>query len=496
MEIGKLMLFNSPVFLFLFLPLFLLAGFLIFKVGAFQKVRNLYLVLASLFFYAWGEPTYILVLIASIIGNYVFSLLINSASRFKRQTNARLWLGLAVACNLALLISFKYSHFLINTLNSIHSSGLAFPQFPLPLGISFFTFSAISYLIDIYRKNALFERNPIYVTLYISFFPKLLAGPIVQYSQIKDQFKSPEIGLGMFSEGIQRFIVGLGKKVLIANTLSVVADQIFAVPSSQLTLGISWLGIVCYTLQIYFDFSGYSDMAIGLGKMAGFKFLENFNYPYISRSIQEFWRRWHISLSSWFRDYLYIPLGGNRGKPFRVYFNLFIVFLVCGMWHGAGWNFIVWGAWHGAFIVLEHSRFKNILNRLWSPLRHLYLLLIVMIGWVLFRSASLIYALNYLKAMCGLNSGDVSTYGLTGYLNNLTILILIIAIVISVPIFPKIADSKEKILAAFHEKGWHFLSAFEIGYSSIKYLSLGLVLSISFTFLSGTLSNPFIYFKF
>jgi alginate O-acetyltransferase complex protein AlgI len=491
------MLFSSPIFLFLFLPVFLLLCFFQFK-----PARNLLLVIFSLMFYAWGDPKYVLVLIASILVNYLCSYLVDKARKNEKPAGAGIWLGLAIAFNLGLLIGFKYINFLVNSGNTVLSfSGLtswhiAIPTIPIPLGVSFFTFSAVSYLVDIYRKEALFERNPLNVALYISFFPKLLAGPIVQYRHFQDQIKSRTITGEKAAYGIQRFILGLGKKVLIANTLGTVADQVFALPSGQLTAATAWLGIACYTLQIYFDFSGYSDMAIGLGRMAGFEFLENFNYPYISRSIQEFWRRWHISLSSWFRDYLYIPLGGNRRGPARVYFNLIIVFLLCGLWHGAGKAFVVWGAWHGLFIVLEHAGLGNRLKKFWPPVSHLYLLLVVMIGWVLFRAESLHQAADFLKVMAGLNPGKAGLYSVMSYLDNLTILTLAAAMVLSTPVFPAILRLKDKLAGAIPVERQRGKGIFELGYSSVKIIALGLVLVLSMMSLSGSLNNPFIYFKF
>ncbi|MFZ0133944.1 MAG: MBOAT family O-acyltransferase [Desulfobacterales bacterium] len=273
----------------------------------------------------------------------------------------------------------------------------------LPIGISFFTFQAMSYVVDVYRRDAAVQLNPLNIGLYIALFPQLIAGPIIRYHDIAAQIVRRRVGLDDFSYGIQRFVAGLGKKVLIANQVAAIADRVFSSPYETLTPGIAWLGVLCYTLQIYFDFSGYSDMAIGLGRMFGFHFLENFNDPYISRSITEFWRRWHISLSRWFRDYLYIPLGGNRGGPLRTYVNLLVVFFLCGLWHGASWNFIIWGLLHGLFLVIERLGFDKALNRSWPPLRNVYVMTVVCSGWVFFRTDSLSAALHYLGAMAGLN---------------------------------------------------------------------------------------------
>lgn len=488
------MIFSTPVFLFIFLPVFIILCFVFRKFAA-----NLFLVVCSCLFYAWGEQKYVLLLIISILLNYLFSLLIDSAQRSKKQPGPGFWLGLAVALNLALLIVFKYTGFLADSWNlfagffNTNSLILSVPQLHFPLGISFFTFSAVSYLIDIYRKDAQFERNPLNAALYISFFPKLLAGPIVQYRQIKDQIKSRILSTDKLAYGIRRFIIGLGKKVLIANTLGGVADQIFAIPPDQLSTAVSWLGIICYTLQIYFDFSGYSDMAIGIAKMAGFDIAENFNYPYISQSIQEFWRRWHISLSNWFRDYLYIPLGGNRRAKARVFFNLFAVFLLCGLWHGAAKTFVIWGAWHGLFIALEHAGLGNYLKRIWPLFRHVYLLLVVVIGWVIFRSESLTYAAGYIRAMFGFSPGADPVPVLSVYLNSLVIITLLVAIAAALSIIPKIQTLKDKFLNASEIKTSRI---FGFGLPVTELLFLGIVLIFSIMSMSGTLNNPFIYFQF
>ena len=328
------MSFSSPIFLFLFLPSVLVLHFLIPK-----DWRNGFLLCISLLFYTWGAKSIILIMLFLIGFNYLFGIILERYSS-DEQGKRRIVLFLAVLINVGLLCYFKYTNFLVNTIifgeqriNPIH----------LPIGISFFTFQALSYVIDVYRRDMPAQKNPTRLALYISFFPELLAGPILRYRAMAGQIARRSIDLSGFAAGVRRFIVGLGKKVLIANTLATVADRIFSLAPAQFTPGLAWLGILCYTLQIYFDFSGYSDMAIGLGRMFGFEFMENFNYPYMSRSIKDFWRRWHISLSTWFRDYLYIPLGGNRGTPFRTHINLIIVFLLCGLWHGANWTFLVWG---------------------------------------------------------------------------------------------------------------------------------------------------------
>jgi len=339
--------FSSVTFVFYFLPLVLVAYLLL-------PARNIVLLFASLVFYAWGETYFIAVLMVSIGLNYLFGILIEKSYDEKRRTTA-LFLGLGA--DLGLLCLFKYLNFIADNLNVFLSTGGYAPieihHIHLPLGISFFTFQAMSYLVDVYRRTVPAERNIFNLGLYIAMFPQLVAGPIVRFNQIADQLHKRSVTTDAFSLGVRRFVVGLGQKMLIANILAVPADAIFAVPSEGLTPAIAWLGVVAYTLQIYFDFAGYSNMAIGLGHMFGFTLPENFNYPYIAQSITEFWRRWHISLSRWFRDYLYIPLGGNRKGSYRTYANLFVVFFLCGLWHGASWNFVVWGLFHGFFLVVE-----------------------------------------------------------------------------------------------------------------------------------------------
>ena len=346
------MLFSSSIFLFLFLPLVLLIYYL--PLGRFRQGQNVFLLLASLGFYAWGEPWFVLVMMGSIVVNYGFGLWVDHNQRHNRS--ARMPVVLALVVNLGILFVFKYLTFTLGILNDL-GAHFVIPGIELPIGISFFTFQALSYVLDIQRGHGQVQRSPLKVGLYISFFPQLIAGPIVKYETVADQIDHRKENWEDFSSGCARFVVGLGKKVLLANQLALVADRAFQLGGTgQLTTGFAWLGSLCYTLQIYYDFSGYSDMAIGLGKMFGFHFLENFNYPYISRSVTEFWRRWHISLSTWFRDYVYFPLGGSRvdskGKHIR---NLFVVWLLTGIWHGANWTFIVWGLF---YFVLLNGEFR------------------------------------------------------------------------------------------------------------------------------------------
>ncbi len=359
------MLFSSLTFLFLFLPLILIIYYTV-RI----ELRNYVLLFFSLFFYAWGEPKYILLMLFSISINYIFGLLVD---RWRGTKYIKLILGLSVVFNLGLLGIFKYTNFIIENMKSF---GLEFSiaEIRLPIGISFFTFQAMSYVIDVYRKEGKCQKNPLNLALYISFFPQLIAGPIVRYQTVAKQIEERRENFEQFSEGTKRFIRGLGKKAILANGVGYIADQILTSDFSNLSLTGAWLGIIAYTLQIYFDFSGYSDMAIGLGKMFGFEFLENFNYPYISKSITEFWRRWHISLGSWFRDYLYIPLGGNKGSKYKFYRNIFIVWLATGLWHGASWNFIFWGVFYGVLIVLERNFLLKLLEKLPSYISRIYTL--------------------------------------------------------------------------------------------------------------------------
>lgn len=480
------MVFSSTIFLFLFLPVVLVLSF-IFR----ARGRNLLLLAASLFFYAWGEGFYVLLMLASIILNYIAGLLIHQSrgSRADRFVPA-----LAVVLNLGLLALYKYADFLTDNLNilliAFDIPAMQLDPVHLPIGISFFTFQAMSYIIDVYRKEAPAQKNPINVALYIAMFPQLIAGPIIRYHDVARQIIGRVVTLDGFAYGCRRFILGLGKKVLIANILGSVADKIFLLPAENLDAGIAWLGIVSYTLQIYFDFSGYSDMAIGLGRMFGFRFLENFNYPYISRSIREFWRRWHISLSNWFRDYLYIPLGGNRRGPWRVYANLLIVFFLCGLWHGSSWNFVIWGFLHGAFLTLERMWGDRLLRNLFSPVRHIYVMSVVMPGWVLFRADDLAHALSYLQAMAGLGGGGLDCH-IAMYVNSEVILALAAGVLGSTPLIPRLNEMIEKWCS-----GARYETALGRLQSGVQVGMIGMVMLVSFMFLAAGTYNPFIYFRF
>jgi alginate O-acetyltransferase complex protein AlgI len=474
------MVFSSPIFLFLFLPVTLLVNF-----ALPFRARNYWLLGMSLLFYAWGEPKFALVMLASVGVNYVLARWIDRA---RRGRGARAGLVTAVVINIGLLVIFKYANFLTDNVNvllaTLRLPPLVVPPIELPIGISFFTFQALSYVIDVYRRDVPVQRNPFALGLYIALFPQLIAGPIVRYHDVARQIVERTVTRSDFAAGVERFVIGLGKKVLIANTLAGPADLIFSVPGDQLTTGVAWFGVLCYSLQIYFDFSGYSDMAIGLGLMLGFRFLENFDYPYISRSVTEFWRRWHISLSTWFRDYLYIPLGGSRVAPVRVYLNLLTVFLLCGLWHGASWTFVIWGLFHGAFLVLERRGLSGLIGRWWSPLRHVYVLLVVMVSWVFFRSATLGEAWGFLGAMAGLASGAGQHLGL--YLDGEKLLVVAAGLLGAAPIGPLVRGWCERARSPFTDG--------LVGLCRIAAMTA--ILLVSSMLLAAGTYNPFIYFRF
>lgn len=396
------MLFTSATFLFLFLPAVLLLYFSV--RGIF--LRNLLLLLASIVFYLWGELSHAWIFGLLIVFNYFAAIAIDRLNEKEQQAGVRkksFLLLTACAVNLAALIRYKYDSFFAEAWNSLAVNCslplLAVTHHALPLGISFFVFHCISYLVDIHRGRAQAQKDPVKMALYIALFPQLIAGPIIRFSQICDQFVARSFSSEKFAIGVRRFIIGLGKKLILANSFAVPADAIFALDQKFLSPDLAWLGAIAYALQLYFDFSGYTDMAIGLGHMFGFTFPENFNYPYISQSVQDFWKRWHMTLSGWFRDYVYIPLGGNQRGHARTAINLFIVFLLCGLWHGANWTFVFWGLYHGLFLSIERLGLGRLLNMIPQPFRHAYTLLVVLNGWVFFRAETLDKALGHLNAM-------------------------------------------------------------------------------------------------
>lgn len=471
------MVFSSTTFLFAFLPVVLLGHALLWGIPG----RNVFLLAFSLLFYAWGEGWGLGYMLLSIAVNYAAGLLIEL-----KPAHARRWLVLALIANLGLLIGYKYANFLVDNLNSIllwsDQPTLYLAPVHLPVGISFFTFQALSYVVDVYRGETPAQRNPLRIALYISLFPQLIAGPIVRYVDVRDQMDRRRVSADDFAIGIERFIVGLAKKILLADTLAYTADKLFEAPADALGSSAAWLGVVCYAFQIYFDFSGYSDMAIGMGRMLGFHFLENFRFPYFATSIQDFWRRWHISLSTWFRDYLYIPLGGNRHGETRTFANLLIVFFLCGLWHGASWNFVIWGLFHGTFLILERSAWGRLLQKLPLFVRHAYLILTVLIGWVFFRADNLTLAIDYLKAMMGANATPTYYAGL--FLNTETILTLAAAVFLSLPYYARLAARIEAPALGTQWPRLIHRSAL------IGLFALSLITLINSTY------NPFIYFRF
>ena len=471
------MVFSSISFLFVFLPLLLAVYFLL--PARLREGRNLVLLLFSLFFYGYGGPRFLLLMLLSIAVNYAGGLL-----AAPDQRRRRLWTGLVTAVNLGLLGWFKYAGFLGANLNRIWT-GLPVPEVALPIGISFFTFQGLSYVLDVYRGEAAAERNPLRVALYISLFPQLVAGPIVRYTTVADEIRSRRETLDAFTDGAVRFLFGLGKKMLLANQLGLLADQVYATRPEFLTTALAWLGAAAYTGQIYFDFSGYSDMAIGLGRMFGFHFLENFNYPYLSQSITEFWRRWHISLSTWFRDYLYIPLGGNRCAHWKHIRNILVVWALTGLWHGAAWNFLCWGLYFGLLLLGEKYGWGRILERAPAALRHLYAMVLIVVSWVLFRAETLDYAVRFLRAMAGFAQGGLTDGRTTYYLLEFR-WELLLAIPAAMPFKSWLQNWLESKRGAAAQAllAW-----------GPKLMALGLF-GLSFLRLVSSSFNPFIYFRF
>ena len=467
------MLFSSMTFVFMFLPIVCTAYLL-----ARKELQNHILLIASILFYAWGEPRYLAIMIMTILINYIGA---NYISRSKNTAHRKWLLGITIVLDLSFLFYFKYFNFFVENINDLFKTNYNFIKVIMPIGISFYTFQAMSYLIDVYRGEVKVQKDIYKLALYICLFPQLIAGPIVKYHDIDEQITDRETSFDKVNYGVKRFIIGLAKKMLIANTLGAVADKIFSQSVENFDVLTAWIGAVAYSLQLFYDFSGYSDMAIGLGAIFGFKFLENFNYPYISRSITEFWRRWHISLSTWFKEYVYFSLGGNRVSKPRNYFNLLVVFLATGFWHGASWNFIFWGLWHGLFIVIEKITGWHKKTGGWvlSFTQHIYCMLAFVIGWVMFRADNMSYAWQYIKNMFGLVKEHHIASELGFYVGNTEIVAFVAAIICAMPIFTRILETpKSKILHTTLNiwlMGLFFLSAVQIAASTY---------------------NPFIYFRF
>lgn len=466
------MVFSSTIFLCVYLPLVLLGYYICPKKG-----RNLFLLIASLVFYAWGEPKYVFLMIFSILVNYIFGRLMDKNRG--RQKRMKLLLVLSVVIDIGLLSVFKYTDFIITNVNAIFGSSFDLLNIALPIGISFYTFQAMSYTIDVYRNDVRVQKNLIDFGMYITMFPQLIAGPIVRYADVQDQLAERSVTTADFSEGVMRFVVGLGKKVLLANQMGAVWSEIYALGGDVSAL-MAWTGAIAYTFQIYFDFSGYSDMAIGLGRMFGFKFPENFRYPYQSVSITDFWRRWHITLSTWFKEYLYIPLGGNRRGLARQALNLLIVWSLTGFWHGAGWNFVMWGLYYFVILFIEKLFLLKALDKLPKFFRHVYALLLIIIGWVIFASDDVSVLLPYLGSMFGANGaiGGMDVYTL------LTKAVLLIICCIASTELPK--KLFLSAAGAMNEK-----AAF-----TLKSVLMIALLALSMILLIGDSYNPFLYFRF
>ena len=472
------MVFSSVTFLFYFLPIVILLYFLVEK-----KYNNIVLLIASLIFYAWGEGLFVLVLLLDVIINYVFAFLID---RTENANTKKKYLFIAIASNLAILFYYKYIDFVISNLNSMlkvfNKKEIPLLNVVLPIGLSFFIFQGMSYVIDVYRKEVPVQKSIFKLALYISMFPQLIAGPIVRYKDVVNDIDIRKINFDEVCSGTERFIIGIAKKVMLADILAGVSDNIFEAGAHQLSPATAWLGAICYTLQIYYDFSGYSDMAIGLGKILGFHFPENFILPYTSLSVTEFWRRWHITLGSWFRDYLYIPLGGNRRG--NVYINLMIVFILTGLWHGANYTFVFWGLWHGFFVVAERFFRKHIPTlKISGVVKYIYTMLVVIFGWIFFRSTGLGSGFRYIKALFGiLDLDDFIFYGFSYYIDGQVILTIMVGILISTGIFKRIYD--------------RFICRVSRNHPVLKYTALALLLISSAAMIINGNYSPFIYFRF
>lgn len=500
------MVFSSVIFIWVFLPIVLIAYYAMAAIfrnskDRGQRAKNIVLLVSSLAFYGIGGYKYLLLLLGVLAVNYVGGRLVDKGADKKQKVTA---LTATVILNLGALFFFKYLNLFVRiydnvtyaaggnatwgdsfkNIMSLESTGqLEFVDIVLPIGISFYIFQSISYVVDVYRKDAEVQRNFFDFSLYVSFFPQLIAGPIVKYSDVDVAIRGRKESVALFGDGVGRFIYGMAKKVLIANTVAVIADDIWKISPNSLGASVTWLAAVCYTLQIYFDFSGYSDMAIGLGKMFGFEFKENFNYPYISGSVQEFWRRWHISLSTWFREYVYIPLGGSRCSKGKLLRNIFIVFLLTGVWHGANFTFLLWGLMYAVLLMAERMFLGKILSKKWvKPIAHIYTLFAVIIGWVLFRSDNIVYAFGFIKKMFMTGNGEYSVFS---FINVRSMIAIVAGIILSLPIY----SGLRKKIAGLPQKARDILSVAETVWQIVLFAYSILVI------VSGSY-NPFIYFQF
>ncbi|MFD3158106.1 MBOAT family O-acyltransferase [Haloimpatiens sp. FM7330] len=468
------MVFSSLIFIFVFLPLTIFTYYIVPR-----ALRNFILVVASLIFYAWGEPTYIVIMLFSTVFDYINGLLIHKYK--ERKTITRLVLINSIVVNLGILCFFKYYGFVVDNINAVFNLGLTAKKLPLPVGISFYTFQTMSYVIDLYLGKVKMQKNIISFAAYVTMFPQLVAGPIVKYGDIAKQLNNRKESLDMFGEGVELFVIGLGKKVLLANNIGILWSSVKALPMNNLSVLSAWLGIIAFTFQIYFDFSGYSDMAIGLGKMFGFHINKNFNYPYISKSITEFWRRWHMSLGSWFREYVYIPLGGNKKGRLKQYRNIFIVWFATGLWHGASWNFVFWGLYFGVFLVIEKTFLLKWFDNKPKFIGHVYTMLIVIVGWVLFEFDNITQGLAFIKVMFGFGTHSLIDGSALYYLYTNALLFIVI-ILCSTPIPRKVFLSLQSKLKM-------------IGVIVVPIIYM-LIVFVSTAYLVNETYNPFLYFRF
>lgn len=471
------MVFSSVLFLFRFLPIFMICYFLVPR-----KMKNLVLFLGSLVFYAWGEPVYIFLMLFSTISDYVWGRLIEE---YRGKDHSRIFLLCSIGINLFILGFFKYADFLMQTVNAVFGTSIPFLNLPLPIGISFYTFQTMSYVIDVYRGDTKAQRNILQFGVYVTMFPQLIAGPILKYHQVERYLQDRRTDLDAISYGAKRFVTGLAKKVLLANNLGLLWKQVTELGTDQMSVLMAWLGIAAFALQIYFDFSGYSDMAIGLGAVLGFHFPENFNYPYIATSVKDFWHRWHISLSTWFKEYVYIPLGGNRKGLPRQLFNILVVWMLTGIWHGAGWNFLFWGLWFALFLILEKLFLGEVLESVPKVFGRVYTLAVVLISWVFFALESPGEILAYLQAMFGMNGvGPVNSLAM--FLSNEYLVLLVIALVACLPLGSRLVHALKS------SKTGPAMALYRLGEKVIP----AVLLLLSVAYIVDASYNPFLYFRF
>lgn len=471
------MVFSSVLFLFRFLPIFMICYFLVPR-----KMKNLVLFLGSLVFYAWGEPVYIFLMLFSTISDYVWGRLIEE---YRGKDHSRIFLLCSIGINLFILGFFKYADFLLQTVNTVFGTSIPLLKLPLPIGISFYTFQTMSYVIDVYRGDTKAQRNILQFGVYVTMFPQLIAGPILKYHQVERYLQDRWTDLDAISYGAKRFVTGLAKKVLLANNLGLLWKQVTELGTDQMSVLMAWLGIAAFALQIYFDFSGYSDMAIGLGAVLGFHFPENFNYPYVATSVKDFWHRWHISLSTWFKEYVYIPLGGNRKGLPRQLFNILVVWMLTGIWHGAGWNFLFWGLWFAFFLILEKLFLGEVLESVPKVFGRVYTLAAVLISWVFFALESPGEILAYLQAMFGMNGvGPVNSLAM--FLSNEYLVLLVIALVACLPLGSRLVHALKS------SKTGSAMALYRLGEKVIP----AVLLLLSVAYIVDASYNPFLYFRF